>query len=50
VVDEIALSTSNDGIAWEPKGVVLKPGQQGKWDDLLIGPPTVLPDGDTLKV
>ena len=50
VVDEIALATSNDGIAREPKGVVLKPGQEGKWDDLLIGRPTVLPGGDTLKM
>jgi hypothetical protein len=50
VVDEIALATPNDGIAREPKGVVLKPGQEGEWDDLLIGPPTVLPGGDTLKV
>lgn len=42
VVDEIALATSKDGVAWEPQGVVLKPGAAGAWDALLVGRPSVL--------
>ena len=50
VVDEIALATSKDGIAWEPKGVVLKPGREGEWDSLLVGRPSVLHEGGTFKM
>ncbi|MHC5541019.1 hypothetical protein ACYOEI_22585, partial [Singulisphaera rosea] len=45
VVDEIALATSQDGIVWEPEGVVLKPGKSGEWDALIVGRPSVLFDG-----
>ena len=50
VVDEIALANSKDGIAWEPKGVVLKPGREGEWDSLLVGRPSVLHENGTFKM
>jgi hypothetical protein len=50
VVDEIALATSKDGIAWEPKGVVLKPGRDGDWDGLLVGRPSVLFEDGIFKM
>ena len=50
VVDEIALATSKDGIAWEPRGVVLKPGRDGDWDGLLVGRPSVLHEGDVFRM
>jgi len=50
VVDEIALATSKDGITWEPKGVVLKPGREGEWDALLVGRPSVLHEDGTFKM
>lgn len=50
VVDEVALATSEDGLAWEPKGVVLRPGREGEWDSLLVGRPSVLHENGTFKM
>ena len=50
VVDEIALATSRDGIAWERRGIVLKPGREGEWDGLLVGRPSVLHEGGLFKM
>ncbi|HEU5115673.1 MAG TPA: hypothetical protein VFT74_03275, partial [Isosphaeraceae bacterium] len=35
VLDEIALATSKDGIAWQPQGIVIEPGEKDNWDGLL---------------
>ena len=50
VVDEIALATSRDGVAWEKKGVVLRPGTPGTWDALLVGRPSVLREDGVFKM
>lgn len=50
VVDEIALATSKDGLVWESKGVVLKPGREGEWDGLLVGRPSVLNEDGNFKM
>ena len=50
VVDEIALATSKDGVTWEKRGVVLKPGRDGEWDNLLVGRPSVLHEGSLFKM
>ena len=50
VVDEIALATSQDGITWERRGVVLAPGRKGDWDGLLVGRPSVLYEDGTFKM
>jgi hypothetical protein len=50
VVDEIALASSKDGISWEKRGVVLKPGRVGEWDSLLVGRPSVLHEGSLFKI
>ncbi len=50
VVDEIALATSKDGIAWEPKGTILKPGRDGEWDHLLVGRASVLYENGLFKM
>ena len=42
VVDEIALATSDDGVHWTPRGVVLHPSAAENWDSLLVGRPSVL--------
>jgi hypothetical protein len=42
VSDVIALATSKDGIHFEKQGIVLRPGQAGAWDSLLVGRPSVL--------
>jgi predicted GH43/DUF377 family glycosyl hydrolase len=50
VVDEIALATSKDGVTWEKRGVVLKPGREDDWDSLLVGRPSVLHEGGLFKI
>ena len=50
VVDQVALATSRDGRKWEERGVVLKPGEAGAWDSLLVGRPSVLHDGETFRM
>ena len=42
VRDEIALATSADGATWQEQGTVLGPGDDGAWDSLLVGRPSVL--------
>jgi len=48
--DEIALATSTDGVRWEPRGVVLRPGPPGEWDSLLVGRPSVLHEGGRFRM
>jgi hypothetical protein len=50
VVDEIALATSKDGVVWEKRGVVLKPGREDDWDSLLVGRPSMLHEGGSFKM
>ncbi len=40
--DQIAAATSNDGLQWQLRGIVLRPGQAGMWDSRKIGRPSVL--------
>lgn len=42
VRDEIALATSADGVTWQERKTVLGPGEDGAWDSLLVGRPSVL--------
>jgi hypothetical protein len=49
--DEIALATSKDGVRWEPRGIVLRPGEdEDAWDVLLVGRPSVLHDGERFRM
>jgi hypothetical protein len=50
ILDEIALATSTDGIRWEPRGVVLRPGESGDWDSLLVGRPSVIHEDGQFKL
>lgn len=50
VVDEIALATSEDGLHWTPRGVVLSPGDAGTWDALSVGRSSVLLEGGTFRM
>ena len=50
VVDEIALATSNDGLRWEPRGIVVRPGKKDAWDGLLVGRPSVLHEAGLFKM
>jgi hypothetical protein len=50
IVDRIALATSKDGLAWEPRGVVIGPGPAGAWDSLLAGRPAVIHEDGTFKL
>jgi Glycosyl hydrolases family 32 N-terminal domain len=50
VVDEIALASSKNGVTWEKRGVVLKPGQEAEWDSFLVGRPSVLHENGTFKM
>lgn len=42
VRDDISLATSDDGVNWTKHGTVLLPGDEGQWDSLLVGRPSVL--------
>jgi len=50
VLDEIALAVSCDGIVWEKRGIVLRPGAPGTWDALLVGRPSVLKENGRFKM
>jgi hypothetical protein len=50
VRDEIALATSQDGVRWERRGIVLRPGSPGEWDSLLVGRPSVLHEGGRFRM
>ena len=50
VLDEIALAVSHDGIVWEKRGTVLRPGAPGAWDALLVGRPSVLREKGRFKM
>ena len=50
VVDEIALATSNDGLRWTPRGIVVRPGNKDAWDGLLVGRPSVLHEAGLFKM
>ena len=50
VVDEIALATSSDGLRWETKGTVLRAGEEGEWDSLSVGRPSVLHEGGVFRM
>ncbi len=50
IIDEIALATSTDGVRWEPRGVVLRPGASGEWDSLLVGRPSVIHEDGLFKL
>ena len=51
IIDEIALATSTDGVRWEPKGVVLRPGKPviGQFP-LLVGRPSVIHEAGLFKL
>lgn len=42
VRDDISQATSDDGVNWTKHGPVLPPGDEGQWDSLLVGRPSVL--------
>ncbi|MCA9041437.1 MAG: hypothetical protein KDA65_13880 [Planctomycetaceae bacterium] len=42
VIDQIDVAVSEDGKTWEHKGVALKASDEGAWDSLSVGRPTVL--------
>lgn len=50
VRDEIALATSKDGVRWEKRGVVLRPGAPDQWDSLLVGRPSVIHEGGLFRM
>jgi len=50
ILDEIALAVSRDGLVWEKRGVVLRPGAPGSWDALLVGRPSVLRENGRFKM
>jgi hypothetical protein len=50
VRDDIALATSEDGVVWAKKGVVLRPTAAGAWDSLLVGRPSVLVEGGLFRM
>lgn len=49
IEDEIAAATSDDGIHWTLRGVVLGP-QAGAWDSLVVSRPSVLHDGAVFRM
>lgn len=50
ILDEIALATSEDGVRWTKRGIVLRPSPPGNWDSLLVGRPSVLVEGDLFRM
>ena len=42
VTDTIGLAVSEDGRRWEDRGTVFAPTEDGQWDSLLVGRPSVL--------
>ena len=50
VLDEIALAVSRDGVVWEKRGIVLRPGAPGAWDALLVGRPSVLRENGRFRM
>ena len=50
VVDEIALATSPDGIKWTMRGSVISHGNEGAWDSLSVGRPSVLHEDGVFKL
>ncbi|MDB5297682.1 MAG: Laminin sub domain 2, partial [Phycisphaerales bacterium] len=50
VVDRIDVAASQDGVAWEPKGVALAAGAGGAWDALSVGRPTVVREDGVFRL
>lgn len=50
VRDEIALATSVDGVTWQERGTVFRPGADGTWDSLLVGRPSVLHENGRFRM
>ena len=50
IEDAIALAVSDDGRAWQKRGVVLAPGEKGKWDSRFVGRPSVLYENEIFKM
>ncbi len=48
--DEIALATSPDGVNWQERGTVFRPGADGTWDSLLVGRPSVLHENGRFRM
>ena len=48
--DEIAAATSMDGVKWEKKQVVLKPGADNAWDSAKVGRPSVLHENGVFRM
>ena len=49
---QIGLAYSSDGITWtkSENNPVLKKGSNGSWDDVLVGFPSIILDGDVLRM
>ncbi len=49
---QIGLAYSSDGITWtkSENNPVLKKGPNGSWDDVLVGFPSIILDGDVLRM
>ncbi len=50
VMDEIHLAVSEDGVDWRREGRVLKVGEEGAWDSLLVGRPAVIHEDGVFKM
>jgi hypothetical protein len=50
VVDRIDVAVSRDGATWEPKGVALAAGQDGAWDALSVGRPSVIHEDGVFRL
>ena len=48
--DEIAAAWSDDGVAWQPQGVVLGRGAGPRWDSAKVGRPAVLHEGGVFRM
>jgi predicted GH43/DUF377 family glycosyl hydrolase len=48
--DVICLATSNDGIHWTDKGVVIDRGPSGSWYDRAVGRPSVIYEDGVFKM
>ena len=50
VVDRIDVATSSDGLTWTSQGAVLNPSQNGDWDSLSVGRPSVIFENGIFKL
>lgn len=50
VTDRIDVATSTDGLQWRRIGTALRPGEEGQWDSLSVGRPSVLVEGGRFRM